>query len=537
MKIAPAATTSAYSPASRPRPVTPHGETEDTFRFAPRYTQTELMHNPDRAAAFVTEYLNREARFFDIARHPDSGLTYDGWNLDERTGKLAEVRYWSAPSKECLDMGLLIKALRSDPVACRVVGHGQPATAAERAIEILGRKISSYEAWNRDNPGYGGFLPWFNSGARAEPTWDWPGEVPGLDNGEWVWSMLLAEKGLREAGQGDLADRYHKYNEMLRTNAVRMFYDPAEGKVRGDVRVLDTTSSDSTYETIRGKPGRQAYLTGEHGVHEGVMMVLYLTLMGKGLPPEASDRIWSGIHMNRRENSHGSTWEAFWGSAHESWAYLFLPFRDLPEYRDLFRIREEIRTGNAAERGYPGLATSTNRPGPTTAGYLDGAGIEGIGSQPIRNNHVFAVYGAFPALLEFAGHAQPWRENYGLEWLHNMLCAPRMQGPYGGGESATNDGTTIAPMKTIDGSFPIVLAMAGGLEHETADLLREHGVYERFVERMRGEYREAFGSQPLLEEPGFALPTTMVPTDRMPDFEQPWLLVHPVLPQPASSPS
>ena len=40
-------------------------------------------------------------------------------------------------------------------------------------------------------------------------------------------------------------------------------------------------------------------------------------------------------------------------------------------YRDLFRIREKIRTQNAAARGYPGFSSSINAPGDTpTAGYL-----------------------------------------------------------------------------------------------------------------------------------------------------------------------
>ncbi|MEW6284322.1 MAG: hypothetical protein AB1758_37250, partial [Candidatus Eremiobacterota bacterium] len=171
-----------------------------------------------------------------------------------------------------------------------------------------------------------------------------------------------------------------------------------------------------------------------------------------------------------------------------------------------------------AQRGYPGFATSTNAPG--RDGYLDGAGIEGIGSQPIRNNHTFAVYGVFPALLEFAGAPA----NPALVWLHNMLRAPHMQGPMGGGESGTNDGAAASHVKTVDGSLPNVLALLGGLERETASMLRERGAYDRFRDLMQAEYAEAFGDQPLREPVGFALPTVEVPRDKLPDYQPEWNL-------------
>ena len=34
---------------------------------------------------------------------------YDGVDLDPKTRELSKVRIWSAPSKECLDLGVLIK--------------------------------------------------------------------------------------------------------------------------------------------------------------------------------------------------------------------------------------------------------------------------------------------------------------------------------------------------------------------------------------------------------------------------------------------
>ncbi len=478
------------------------------YRFAERYQPKELLESPERADAFVRDYFEHEKDFFREARDPSSGLTVDGVALDPVSGEMTDVRFWSAPSKECLDMGLLVKALG---------GREELCTGAD-AARILGQKMDAYERFDRQQPGYGGFLPWFYGGTDLHATPDWHGDAPGLDNGEWLWTMLAAEKALRDSGHPELAERYGRYNEKLRENVVKMFFDADACKVRGDVHISDPYSADATYSTNHGVPGRADYLTGEHGVHEGMMLVLYLTLLGKGLPEGASERIWDGIKMQRIEHPHGTTWQGFWGSAHESWAYLFLPLRDMEGYRDLFRIREEIRTNNAVDHAYPGFATSANKPG--EEGYIDGAGIEGIGSQAIRNNHTYAIYGAFPLLLECAGKAGP---NVGLLWLHNMLLGPRMQGPAGAGEAGTNDGTAASYVKTVDGSFPNLLAMQGGLEVEMASVLREKGVYDRFRAIMQHEYDETFADAPLREPGGFAFPATPIPQGHLPPYEPDFL--------------
>jgi len=477
------------------------------FAFASRYTVQQVLNDPVVASRLRTEYLDQEGAFFGIARHPESGLTYDGINLDPRSSEVIGPRMVSAPSKECLDIGLCLKALGGDADAARVVGDGDVAVAQQRAVAILAKKLDSYERFNADNPGYAGFLPWFIPGEELRPTPDWEGDIPGLDNGEWVWTLELAEHGLEKAGQKELAARYHDYNSMLRGNVGKVFYDAPSGKVRADVTVVDPKSKDSDYRTNIGVPGRADFLTGEHGVHEGIMLVAYLTLFGAQLPDGAQQRIWDGIDMVRVEHPAGTTWQGFWGSSHESWAYLFMPLRDIQGYRDLFRIREKIRTHNAVERGYPGLSSSTNKPG--EPGYLDGAGIEGIGTQPSRNNHVYAVYAAFPLLLQFADRAD--EPNFGLAWLLNMLRAPGCQTPIGGGESGTNDGSAISPMKTVDGSLPNVLAMLGGLEQETAEMMQAQGLYASFIEIMERQYQEAFGEEPLREPVDFVAPEKEVP--------------------------
>jgi len=489
------------------------GEDLPPCRFALKYSVDEIMNNPEKAEAFLRDYLTTEANYYAAARNEKTGLTYDGINLDIKTGKPLQIRDWSAPSKECLDMGICIKALSGDPRAALVMSKDDPSKAPEKAADILKKKMDSYEKFYNENPGYGGFMPWFRVSDPVKPMPDWEAQIPGLDNGEMVWSLLVAEQALRKAGYSETANRYGQYNEMLQQNVVKMFYDPVAGKVRGDIKVMNPHSADSAYEPA---PGKCDYLAGDHGVHEGSMMLLYVSLFGKGLPEDAVDKIWGSTTMKRVESKWGTTWQAFWGSSHESWAHLFLPFRDNPEFNKLYEIREIIRTQNAAERGYPGLAASTNKPG--ADGYLSDCGIEGIGSQPVTHNDVFAIYGAFPTLLQFADK-EPQSGNYGLAWLLNMLQTQKMQGPLGGGESATNDGAKISPMKTIDGTLPNILAMTGGLASETAELLKSKGVYDRFMKIMEGELREGIGTEPLKQPVGFALPAVKVPTENIPDYD------------------
>ena len=54
----------------------------------------------------------------------------------------------------------------------------------DEAIEMLTKKITTYEKFDQDYPGYGGFLPWVAvKQTGVEPTWDWTTAVPSLDNG------------------------------------------------------------------------------------------------------------------------------------------------------------------------------------------------------------------------------------------------------------------------------------------------------------------------------------------------------------------
>lgn len=441
------------------------------WRWTDDWTMDRVLQQPE---AFLDEFTRHERLFFQQARHPETGLTYDGWDLDESTGRPIRPRLVSAASKECLDVAILSKAVLGDRRALMLV---EP----EEAVAILRRKLQSYRDWRDRYPASGGFMPWWSGGQGAQPTDNWDGSIPALDNGEWVWAMLVAEKALRDRGYTELASEYHELNESMMA-ACNLLYD---GRVKSDLRILPMD-----------RP--QHYLEGEHGVHEGVMMVMYVTLFGKDVDAE---RLWSGTELVRVETPWGTTWQGFWGSSHEEWAFLFMPYFDVPEYRKLFHVRQVIRTNNAAMRGYRGLHASAHNP--VVRAYSNDSGIEGINTQPLKSQDSLALYGAFPVILD--------NHRVGSAWLFNMLDAPKMQGPMGSGESVSQDGQHVAPIKTIDGTFPILLAAMGGLQQETAAALRERGVLARFEQIMAGEYRETFGARPLQQRADLALPPSAIP--------------------------
>lgn len=473
-------------------------ESVPSWRFASKYSAEELKTSDQRSAAFLDDYLRHEAAFFAKARHPESGLTYDGWDLDSTSGQPVSARTFSAASKECLDLGLCVKALYGDPMISKVVSPDDPNKAPEVAADILAKKLKSFQAYRQEYPGFAGQVTWFHSGESMRPVEGWKDAIPTLDMGEMAWALLLAEKALRDTGREELSEGYKSYNEGIQSKALEMLYEPKSGGIRGHVSISDPKSADAVYSG-------DGIMTGEHGVHEGQMIISYMTLFG-GMDEKARDRVWDGIEMKRLEHSAGTTWQGFWGSPHEEWAHLFLPYQEVEGFRDLFRIREKIRSQNAVERGYPGFAASAHHP--TEHRYMSAAGVEGINSQPLEFQNTYTPYGAFPMLLQFAGELSG---NVGLAWLHNMLQGPKLQGPFGAGESGDNQGTGAAPVKTIDVSFTNLLAISGGLQKETAELLKEKGKYQQFVERMTSEYQEAFGGEPLREASDFAYPVAPAP--------------------------
>ncbi len=475
-------------------------QTRPPRRFPFTYSVDEVLRDPARARAFVEDYFSSEAPFFRLARDERTGLAIDGVNLDPVTREPASQRSWTVPSKECLDLALLVKILERDPLALRLV----PGDAQAEVLRLLERKITTYERFARDYPGYGGFMPWvvINADGSVAPSNEyWERHVPALDNGEWAFVLLGVEHALREQGHTALADRYRAFNQRLAGNVRRVFFDEEVNAVRDQTRVTNNRDPSVAYE---GYP--YGFIRAEHGVHEGAMMLHYMALHAD--PPLSRtqvDRMWAQTRMERLEHQDGTTWQGFWGSSHEEWEFAIMPKRDLPEYRDLFRIRQEIRTHDANRRGNPGFGASINSP---IDGYAIDHGIPSIAREPVTSYPFYALYGVFPVLLEQSGR-DGGRE--GLAWLLNGLRARNAVTSIGGGEAVTNDGTRSTPMKTVDGTFLNLLALTGGLEDTMRRTMQANGTYDRYQATLRGEYQEAFGTTPLREPSSMARPSVPVP--------------------------
>ena len=98
--------------------------------------------------------------------------------MDVTTGEpYGPAHQFTASSKESIHVALLALALDNNTYAKLIYTE-------EEAVSLLERKIKTYENFDQDYPGYGGFLPWVavNNGV-VTPTWDWTDGVPSLDNG------------------------------------------------------------------------------------------------------------------------------------------------------------------------------------------------------------------------------------------------------------------------------------------------------------------------------------------------------------------
>jgi hypothetical protein len=68
-------------------------------RFAPKYTNDQVLHNPDQ---FAQDFLYWEGKFHqnDVGYNTANALTYDGTLLDWTTGEKTDKHPFSAASKE-----------------------------------------------------------------------------------------------------------------------------------------------------------------------------------------------------------------------------------------------------------------------------------------------------------------------------------------------------------------------------------------------------------------------------------------------------
>jgi len=444
------------------------------------------------ASAFMETIARGERPFYQpgVAFDAATGMTFDSHPTDFRTGELrGEPRELSAASKESLHIILLIKALKGEREARLALSPdpNDPSKAVAAALETLEKKITSYEAFHRDHPGYGGFLPWFQTKeGRVVPDGHWERRVPALDNGQLAWSLYAAANALKELGHEDLARRYQARLDLMARSVVPVFFDPAAKKIRG-VAVLK--------EGNRIAPEANAYATEGYLIddaHEGLLMVHFADLFGNWEGREKDrEALWSRplrhLTTYERKGRRFTVEEAWVGSSHEQWGSLILPFQDEPLAEKLFANAQRVRTFDAASRRWPGLRASTHRPvhGDAAPEYVTHLGIEGIGTDKSSRARIFAPYAAFPlAIVD---------KDLFAAWLKRMVSVPGMRGPYGIGESFDFAGTKRAPILTWDGKALPLIAWLGGITADIRRLLIRDGLYDGFRARVAADYARFHG--------------------------------------------
>jgi len=491
-------------------------------RFALSYTLEELWDNPTLQDQFLDDVMYWEGNFAKnyVGLNVHAGLTYDGHGLNYTTGELGQglLHYWSAASKESIHLMMLAKALQGNTKALRFICNNCTSTddSLQYTLQIITNKITSYENWNTNFPGFGGFLPWFDvTDEGCVPNSGWTNQVPGLDNGEMVWGIRAVAYELDLIGQTDLAQRYTDYWNLLVSNAMMVFY-AGEGRIRAVTLIHDTSVAPYPGNYYENVPcGRNCYLNDPY---EGELMAFFMDLYGdwSGIETQRED-LWKFKRLKLKSVNYelntdkGTTsitvQKGWWFSAHEQWKYLELPYFDSEINKRVFFNGERARTWNSASMLYAGMfasVTDVSPPGDEDPAYLSAAGIPSIAFQPVSKFTTVTPYSTFPLFLT-------GNQTVALTWYLLMLQGPSMQTQFGSTESCNTTGTAISPVLTWDSKITTLCGMLGGISDITREILKQDGKYDEFVWRVNYEWNRVFGDGLQGEDLDFAVPSVTIP--------------------------
>ncbi|EGC39213.1 hypothetical protein DICPUDRAFT_75224 [Dictyostelium purpureum] len=513
---------------------------QSTCRFAPTYTLNDILYNNNQS--FINDIIYWEGNF-----HQDGaginfacGYTYDGHALNYTTGELANpLHNFSAPSKESIHLGLLARSLyefinvnEQDYQAINFFHQNVERTPIEKSlikpsgnsnfdnvITILYRKIQTYENFNKNFPGYGGFHPWVSvtdSGISPIEGY-WTGRVPGLDNGEMIWSLyatfnLLTSESYYQTNYPDLGSRYQNYFQLLIDNAMMMFYNTSINYISSVTSIKDIYAqpTPSNYQNDGG------YLDDPY---EGETLAVFMDLFCQWENEDQREQMW----INKRgllksiefstPKGNITVQKGWWFSSHEQWKYLLLPYDKVEINRRVFLNGERARTWFSFINSYPGLfASVTNVSEPNSSpNYVSATGIQEIAFEQVLTNSLITPYGSFPLFLT----NEP---SLGLSWYYTMLKGNAMQNPYGSTESTNIEGDEISPVITWDSKITTVLSMLGGVSEINYNYLQLNSNFSRFYDIINREWSLAF---PQLngESLPFMYPNNEIPTnDKLKDF-------------------
>lgn len=483
-------------------------------RFAFDYTADELLSSVDVQEKFLASVMYYEGQFHkdQVGYCAANGLTYDGRAINITTGEIADgLHEFSASSKESVHVSMLALALSGNQFAQIFISPEDPVKYEPIAIDILTNKITSYETFNTNFPGFGGFFPWFvNNCSQMTPTSDFASRTPALDNGQLAWSLYAVANVLATRGYTDLSNRYFAQVKMMADNALTVFYD-GNGHTRtvaGIKNITGPCEESNYYTTANG------YLDDPY---EGELFTFFMDLFSTWPTPDEREKVWEYkralLQRSEFQSPSGNitVQKGWWFSSHEQWKFMVLPYLDVEAPRRVFMNGERARTLFSSMSNTPGLHASTNDVSSTLLipDYVSDSGITSISFNSALRDDLITPYGAFPVILA--------NFSVGLVWYHNMISGPKMQGPHGSTEAILVNGTLIAPLVTWDTKITTVNAMLGGITQLTGTFMAKDGVLERFQYVAQREYIREF---PELngEDIPFALPPSQIPTNALQDF-------------------
>lgn len=213
---------------------------QTTCRFADLFTIDDIVQNRDNAIhKFKMDMCTWEGKYgYGVGYNHQTGITYDGYKIDYETGEIIEdmIQYWTAASKEALHVNMLSLYLMDDVYAIQFFGNA----AQQDVLDVLERKIASYNDFHRRYPGFGGFLPWFTAnGTEMNLLNNWESKVPSLDNGQLVWSIKILIEALRQKNLIDLASKYEERIALMTRTVIPVFYDAVRGGIRCESAITD----------------------------------------------------------------------------------------------------------------------------------------------------------------------------------------------------------------------------------------------------------------------------------------------------------
>lgn len=467
-------------------------------RFAKQFDYKNLLSQASSQRDFINAAAYYEGAFGEFAVNKKTGLTYDGTGIHYTTGyPNSDLHDFSAPSKESIHLMILAKALAGNEAASIFVMRNMTIVRSEvrdKVLSALELKLDTYEKWNRDYPGYGGYIPWYsNKDSGVTPMPAWTSSVPALDMAEMIWGLYACEISTWQISGSSarakaVSQRFNAYLALLAKTAPIMFWE--NGNIRGVATIKDVQAQPTdpnNYGMNCDVKVTNCYLDDPY---EGEMMAVFMYLYSSSLTASDRQQMWINKRPKLKAVTYDSTFgpitvqEGFWFSSHEQWKYLELPYlKASSTNRRVFLNGERARTHHSSEFSIPGLYASVTDvcpPGKTPPTYISATGIQSIASQKVDRRDILTPYGAYPVMLADLGH--------GLVWYQHMLNYTAMQGPLGSTEAFNVNGTMISPVLTWDSKITSFAAMIGGVTDLVETGLIRDGTFTAFANIIESEW-------------------------------------------------